>query len=63
MYIHLHTVKILGVRVTVSPDMKAFLFALQHSLYLNFVLRHLYLSRFCLVFKYKEQIYEKKIYI
>lgn len=63
MYIHLYAVEILSARVTVSPDIKASLFALQNSFYLNFVLRHLYLTKFCLVFSYKQQIHEKKIYL
>lgn len=59
----LHSVEILDVGITVSPDMKACLFALENSFYLNFVLGHVYLTKLCLVFRYKQQIHEKKIYL
>lgn len=59
----LHSVKILDVGITLSLDRKACLFALENSFYLNFVLEHIYLTKFCLVFRHKQQIHEKKIYL
>lgn len=38
--IHLQAVEIVGAGVTVSPDIRASLFALQNSFYLNLALEH-----------------------
>lgn len=63
MFINLHAIETLGPRVAGSPAMKASLFALQNSFYLIFVLLQLYLAKICWMFSYKQQIYEKKIYL